>query len=244
MLRTPMLHLRSPVSMLVHPAFPALLGSLVAMLAGMLVWTSGCGAGSSGPAETLDAYRAALDRNDFSAAYDLMSDRFRSAHSREEFIRMMNESPEEVADTVAQLGRARQQVEIAAELRYGQGEQLRLIHQDDQWRIASNPIQFYSQATPRDALRSFLRAYRLERWEIMLRFVPSRYRERMSVDELRQQFQGEQRTEIESKMKTLEAHLDEPIVEKGNEARMVYGERGAEASFIQEDGAWKVLDID
>lgn len=241
MLRKPMLPSRSVVPSFVPPVLPHV---LAVVLVAMLLAASGCGGNASGPAATLDAYRAALDRKDFSAAYDLMSDDFRNAHSREDFIRMMEESPGEVADTITQLGRARQEVEIAAELRYGQGEQLRLVHQDEQWRIASNPIQFYSQATPREALRSFLRAYRLERWEIMLRFVPDRYRERMSVDELRKQFQGEQRTEMESKMKTLETHIEEPIVEQGNEARMVYGELGAEASFIREDGAWKILDID
>ena len=42
--------------------------------------------------------------------------------------------------------------------------------------IATNPLGFYDQSTPKAALRSFIRAYRLERWDIMLRFVPSSYR--------------------------------------------------------------------
>lgn len=205
-----------------------------------LVGISGCGARSKGPAATLDQYRAALERKDFAAAYGMMSERFRSQHSREEFIRMMEENPGEVTDTVTALGRARQEVEIAAELDYGHGEQLRLVHEGEQWRIATNPIQFYSQATPRDALRSFVRAYRLGRWEIMLRFVPNRYRERMDADELRQQFQNE---EVVLMMKTLETNIEEPITEQGNEARMPYSER-SEVKLVREDGVWKILDMD
>ena len=204
---------------------------------------AGCGNRSKGPGSTIELYRAALERKDFAVAYDMMSSSFRARHTQEEFVRMMEENPGEVDETVTQLGRASQEMEIGAALRYGQDERLRLVREDERWRIATNPIRFYGQATPREALRSFLRAHRLERWEIMLRLIPDRYREHMDVDMLRQQFQGEHRDDMTLLLGILAANAEEPITEKGNEARMPYGER-YEVEFIREDGLWKILDID
>jgi hypothetical protein len=44
-------------------------------------------------------------------------------------------------------------------------------------------------------------------------------------------------------MNTLSANVDEPIVERGNDARMAYGERFT-VQFVKEDGAWKLKDLD
>jgi hypothetical protein len=156
---------------------------------------------------------------------------------------MMKENPKEVAETVDQLGRTRTSVVIHAELRYGSGERMRLLREGGDWHVATNPIQFYSQATARDALRSFLRAYRLKRWDIMLRFVPNQYRERMNADTLRRQFEGEDAAEMSERMKALEANIDAPISDKGDEARMPYGDRH-EVTFVREDGLWKLQDLD
>jgi hypothetical protein len=204
---------------------------------------AGCGGKARGPEETLDEYRTALANKDYAAAYEMMSSEFRERHSREEFVRMMKENPKEVAETVDQLGRAGASVVIHAELRYGSGERMRLLREGGGWHVATNPIQFYSQATARDALRSFLRAYRLKRWDIMLRFVPNQYRERMNADTLRRQFEGEDAAEMSERMKALEANIDAPISDKGDEARMPYGDRH-EVTFVREDGLWKLQDLD
>jgi hypothetical protein len=203
----------------------------------------GCGGKAQGPEDTLEAYRTALASKDYAAAYDMMSSDFRHRHSREEFVRMMKENPKEVADTAEQLGRTRESVAIHAELRYGLGERMSLVREGGGWRLATNPIEFYSQDTPRDALRSFVRAHRLKRWDIMLRFVPNQYRERMSEDTLRRQFEGEQAEEMSERMKALEANIDAPITDKGDEARMPYGDRH-EVRFVREDGLWKLQDLD
>lgn len=209
----------------------------------MLGVLGGCGPKPQGPEATLDAYRAALARADYASAYDMMSADFRDRHSRDEFVRMMTQSPREVTETVDQLGRSRTAVEIRAELRYGPGDHMRLVREGGGWRVATNPIQFYSQDTPRDTLRSFLRAYRLQRWDVMLRFIPNPYRERMNEDLLRRQFEGEHQDEMAERMKALEANIDAPITDKGDEARMPYGDRH-EVIFVREDGVWKIQDLD
>ena len=203
----------------------------------------GCGAGQSGPVSALHSYSAALRARDYSAAYDMMSEAFQAKHSRDDFVRMMKESGEEVAQTAQMLSSQHKSVEIAAEFNFGIGDMMRLVQEDGEWRIASNPMAFYSQATPREALRSFVRAYSLKRWDVMLRFVPTKYRERMTVAKMRDQFEGAHREEIESMMNMIQANLDEPITDKGSEARMPYGDR-FEVKFVLEEGRWKIQDLD
>jgi hypothetical protein len=202
----------------------------------------GC-APSKGPNETLDKYSRALKAHDFGAAYDLMSSSFRSKITRDDFVRTMRDNANEAAETADRLTGRHSSMEVSAEFEYGLGDQMRLVQEGGRWRIATNPLSFYDQSTPQAALRSFIRAYRLERWDIMLHFVPNQWREKMDVEKLKAQFTGPSKDQMETLMNTLEANVDEPIVERGNDARMSYGEK-YEVKFVKEDGVWKLKDLD
>jgi hypothetical protein len=197
----------------------------------------------AGPNGALDRYGRALRNHDYGAAYDLMSSSFRSKVSREDYVRTMRESPHEVDETAERLAGKHGSLEVSAEFEYGLGDAMRLVQEDGRWRIASNPLGFYDQSTPRASLRSFLRAYRLERWDVMLRYVPNAYREKMDVAKMKAQFQGPSKEQMEQLMNTLEANVDEPIPEHGDTAQMSYGER-YQVKFVREDGAWKLKDLD
>lgn len=207
-----------------------------------LLLAVGCSSSTRGPGGALDAYSNALGKRDYAAAYKLMSDSFRERHSKEEFIAMMDENPREVGETAARLRSPRREMTVSAQLTYGSGDRLKLIQEGGKWRVDSNPIQFYSQATPREALRSFLRAYRLKRWDIMLRFIPNAYRKLMDEQKLQEQFEGDSREDIDSIMHKLEASIDAEIQDNGSEARMTYGD--GEVEFIREEDLWKIQDID
>jgi hypothetical protein len=202
----------------------------------------GCGR-PQGPSQTLDKYGRALKNHDYAKAYDLMSSSFRSKVSREDYVRMMRDNPREVDETAQRLRGKHGSLEVSAEFEYGLGDQMRLVQEGGQWRIATNPVAFYDQSSPKAALRSFLRAYRLERWDVMLRFVPNQYRERMDASKMQAQFTGPSKDQVETLMNTLEANVDEPITERGNDARMSYGDR-FEVKFVKEDGVWKLKDLD
>lgn len=214
----------------------------------VLIWTSvvalaACGGPGTAPTSTLDRYASALKGKNYDAAYDLMSSSFRAKVSKDEFIRMMRDNPREVADTAGRLAGRRSKLEVTAEITYGLGDSLHLVHESGGWRIAENPLAFYDQSTPRAALRSFLRAYRLERWDVMLRFVPKAYAELMTVDKMKLQFTGESKERMDQLMNMLEANIEEPIVEQGNEGRMRFG-AGSEVKFVREDGRWRLRDLD
>lgn len=207
-----------------------------------LVLAAACG-GSRGPSQTVDQYGRALANKDFAKSYELMSSSFRGRVSREDYIRMMRENPREVSETADRLRGKKGSLEVSAEFEYGLGDRMLLVQEGGRWRIATNPLGFYDQTTPRNALRSFLRAYRLERWDVMLRFVPNAYREKMDEAKMKAQFTGPSREQVETLINTLENNIDQEIVERGNDARMAYGEHFT-VQFIREDGAWKLKDLD
>ena len=202
-----------------------------------------CGGSTKGPTNVLDQYSLALKSKKYESAYLLMSEQFRARHSKAEFVRMMKENAQEVGQTAKRLKTTHKAYKVTAEFRYGLGDTMRLVRQNGRWRIATNPIHFYSHATPRLALRSFIRAYNLKRWDVMLRFVPNKYRTRMNINKVREQFHGTHRERIASMMNMLEANIDEPIQDKGDEARMPYGDQ-YEVKFLREEGQWKIQDLD
>jgi len=217
----------------------ALAISLACLLA---VGTGACSRGK-GPSQTLDTYGRALKNHDFGGAYDLMSSSFRGKVSREDYVRMMRDNPREVDETADRLRGKRGSMEVSAEFEYGLGDTMRLVQEGGRWRISTNPLGFYDQTSPKAALRSFIRAYRLERWDVMLRFVPTAYREKMDAAKMKTQFTGPSREQMENLINTLEANVDEPIIERGNDARMSYGDRFT-VQFVKEDSAWKFKDFD
>jgi len=198
---------------------------------------------SGGPAGALDQYGRALQKHDYRASYELMSTAFRRQVSLEEYQRMMRDNPREVDETADRLRGNHGHVEVSAEFEYGLGDEMRLVQEDGRWKIATNPMAFYDQSTPKAALRSFIRAYRLERWDIMLRFVPTQYREKMDAAKMKAQFTGASKDSMDTLMNTLEANVDETITERGNDARMQYGEK-SEVKFVREDGLWKLKDLE
>ncbi len=212
---------------------------LLAMCAVLLVACSG----GKGPSQTLDKYGRALKNHDFGEAYDLMSSSFRGKVSREDYVRMMRDNPREVDETADRLRGKRGSMEVSAEFEYGLGDTMRLVQEGGYWKISTNPLGFYDQTSPKAALRSFIRAYRLERWDVMLRFVPASYKEKMDAAKMKQQFTGPSREQMETLINTLEANVDEPIIERGNDARMSYGDRFT-VVFVKEDNAWKLKDLD
>ena len=234
--------MRAPVARARKPRYNRVHMRALAICLILVVGASAC-TRSKGPSQTLDKYGRALKNHEFGSAYDLMSSSFRGKVSREDYVRMMRDNPREVDETAERLRGKRGSMEVSAEFEYGLGDSMRLVQEDGRWKISTNPLGYYDQSSPKAALRSFIRAYRLERWDVMLRFVPSTYREKMDAAKMKAQFTGPSREQMENLVNTLEANVDEPIVERGNDARMSYGDRFT-VQFVKEDSAWKLKDLD
>jgi hypothetical protein len=195
------------------------------------------------PEKVLKEYAAALKKGDHDRAYALMSAKFRETHTREDFNRLLREHRTEVKQAADQLKMQPQKVKLEARIDYGEGESLRLVKDKGTWRIADNPVDFYGQSTPAEALRSFVRAIERRRYDVVLRFVPNKWAEVMTEDKLRRQWEGGKKDEVKGLLKNLKANLSAPIHKSGNTATMPYGDR-FEVRFVREDGVWKIEDPD
>lgn len=228
-----------PGAATILPRVPArIVLALLAVLA-----LAGCPPAAARPQDVLGGYARALSAGRHDEAYRLMSEEFRRQVTLAEFRRAMRDNPAEVRETVGALSRASDEATITARVRYGMGDELSLVIERGAWRIDSPVLDFYGQRTPRDALRSFVRAMEYRRYEVILRFVPAEYRRTMTVQQIRAMFEGEQQTRTIALLNNLRAHLDEPIEVTGDRASMQYAE-GYTVLFVREDGLWRIEDPD
>jgi hypothetical protein len=212
---------------------------------GLLLLAGACGGPSATrPLSAVDAYVAALEAGDFGRAYDLMSEKYKKDHSREEFVKMMKESPSDVRETASRLRSGKRTVLVTARYSYDElRDEVYLVQEDGEWKIQSDPLNFYPQDSPKNTLRSFIRAVELKRYDVLLRFVPNQWRQAMTPEKLKAELEGRKRQEVEDLVRKLRVALDNPIEIQGDEARMEYGDRTT-LKFKKEDGVWKIEDFE
>jgi hypothetical protein len=218
---------------------PSRVGRAAALLA---VWLTACSAQKpvQTPQSALDAYAQALAAGDVRGAYELLSDQAKNTMSFDAFERMVREKPEEVREIVRALERPKGDPLVTATVTTPDGESLLLVYEDGAWRVDGSAIDLYSQATPRQAVSSFIRAFENQRYDVLMRFVPEPMREGLDEKKLRSAWEGEQRTEVERLVQALKAALPTARVEMlGDRATMAYG-AGGTVELVQERGMWKV----
>jgi len=196
---------------------------------------AGCAPKSpSGPADTLRAFAAAVRTHRIDDAYALMSAEYKKTHDKEAFARSLGPDVERAADRL-QKGR----VELRAEVELADGEQLALVDEPDGWRFARDPLDVYPQRAPDEALRSFVRAVERKRWDVVLRFIPQKFRATITAETLKERWEGTQAAELSAQLAAVKAHLDEPMELSGDEARLPVGER-KQVKLVREEGLWRV----
>jgi hypothetical protein len=172
-----------------------------------------------------------------------MSRSFRREFDKDEFVAHHKQNPKEVSQNVKELRKAPAQVEVKAEYDYGDGNRLALQMEGGVWKLALDPVMFYSQRSPREALRSFVRAMERRRFVIVLRFVPNQWVKVMTVKDIQRLFGKDQLDATNQLLRNLKANIENPIEVKGDEAVMLYGDR-FKVQFVREDGVWKIVDAD
>jgi hypothetical protein len=184
-----------------------------------------------GPERTLLDYRAAVAQRRYDRAYALLSDEYRAHHDRASFERALAEAPARAVEA--------RRIDLRAEAILPDGERLPLVLEHGEWRIDRDPLDLYPQATPDAALRSFLRAVEQKRYDVLLRFVPARYRSAFTVEALRLRWEGDGAAPLRQELALVRAHLSEPLEISGNQARLTVGEH-KQARLTREDGLWRV----
>lgn len=207
--------------------------------------TAGCAHRVEAPAETLSAFGAAVERRDYDAAYALTSSDFRKRVPLGAFRAELEAGGPDAQALGKRLREGAARGALRVEVDVDLGEKLPLVYEGARWRVDGQPFELWSQKTPRAALRSFVRALERRRYDVALRLVPNRYRPGMTVEKLREYWEGARKAENIELLGRLRAALSTgvPVVEVGDEAHMPYAER-FEARLVREEGVWKVEDPD
>jgi hypothetical protein len=132
-----------------------------------------------GPSDTLRAYASALQDGRVDEAYRLLSDEARRNMSLEAFRRAVKENPHDASEIAAALSRPPGDPVVTATVTLPSGDELLLVYESGSWRIDQSAVELYGQATPRQALVGFLRAFERKRYDVILRYVPDAEREGM-----------------------------------------------------------------
>lgn len=221
-----------------------LLGSIAPLLAvAALACACNKPTSSPNPRAALDAYTAALAEGRVQDAYALLSAEAKRDMSSEAFERMVRENPSELRVLIEALERPTADPYVTARVTAPDGETLLMVYEDGAWRIDASAVDLYGQKTPAQALRSFVRAYENQRYDILLRFVPEAHREGLDAEKLKQAWEGEQKEEMDRLVAALTAGLAETQVELvGERATIAYGSAGT-VELLREHGAWKIEDF-
>ena len=195
------------------------------------------------PAATMASFGAALARSDLRGAYQLTSVAFQRRMPYDAFVAQLTAAGAEpaalgqrlVVESTAVVPR----VEVTLEL----GEQVPLVLEGGRWRIDGPPYEAWGQATPRAAVRTFIRAVDARRYDIVLRLVPDRYRAGLSADRLRAFWEGDQREGHQALLARIRAAAQAPLTETGDEARLSVAPDRV-VKLVREAGRWKIEDPD
>jgi hypothetical protein len=122
-------------------------------------------------------------------------------------------------------------------------EVVEAVWTDKGWRFASDPTVYFGQSTPREALRSLVRASREQRWDVMLDLAPRRYRMGLSEEDLALAWtEGAQAKSLQESRDRLAERLSGTIRADAHQAILDLGD-GQFARLEREKDRWVVVDF-
>ena len=148
-----------------------------ALLPALLFLSACAGSLTTGPNDTLRAYAIALEEGRLDDAYRLLSDEAKRSMSPDAFKRAVKENPKELSEIVQAMARPASDPVVTATVTVPNGDELVLVYEGGRWRIDASAVDLYGQATPRQALLGFLRAFERKRYDVVLRYVPDAEKE-------------------------------------------------------------------
>jgi hypothetical protein len=203
--------------------------------------TLGC-AGRPGPAQTAHQYASGIQETPPSGAYSSLSRDAQASLSREEFERRLRETPDRTRQDAAEIERALEETDTLV-VYAACADGVFLEYQDGSWKVAPSSLELYSQASPIEALRSLVRAYRAGRFDILVRLAP-RDKTKRAPAMLKKDLSKTELAELSPAVDAIAMALEDPQIEVlGPHARMSYG-AGKSIELSLEGSEWKIEDYD
>lgn len=196
------------------------------------------------PEKTLKRFARYIKTKEYKRAYVLMSKEYRARYSQKDFIDAIKNNRERTKDYVEQLER-KTKSEVVATYDFEDRRRIVLALESNDWKIKSDPIDFYVQDTPLNALQSFIRAIENKRVDMVIRFVPKRWVKNMTPDKIKLLWDGARAKDTERMINELKLVVkkNRHIKVREDRAELSYGD-GKTIKFIREDHLWKIEDPD
>lgn len=202
--------------------------------------SSGCRARAPrSPEDAVQAFAGALAAGRLERAYELLSPTQRDTLTLADFKKKIHDNPDESKALSQALTQVRQ-VRLQALVQLADGRRLLLTRDGNKFVIDEPLAEFYSLASPRAALRSFVAAIEANRWDVLLALMPAADRAGLDAAALERSLapRVEELTRLAALLSTA---LDAPIEIVGERATLTYGE-GFSMRFVRESEGWKVED--
>jgi hypothetical protein len=219
-----------------------------------LALLAGCAPSPQSPRDVLHAYASAISEGRADDAYRLLSDDARKGTSLEAFRTMVQKNRNEALELGKSLSRPTEAPFVTAVVPLPSGEQVTLVLEDGLWRVDGDALDFYSHASPRQAIVGFARAFARERWDVLLAYSPESHRDGLTEARLREAWgkravgdgklaRPPEGAKIEDAISEIRRALPTATFEEtGDRASMSYGGAGV-VTFVREHGGWQVEDI-
>lgn len=181
------------------------------------------------PAQTLATFLRAVREDKLDVAYRTLHPELRRTISRERFDELARDNKQELLELGERLDRIDEEVRVQAKVVTEHGEQVTLVLEDGQYRIAGGVLDAHALATPLDAVSELRRALQRESLPLLLQVLSSERRAAWAAAF------GE----------TLE-RTEDPLdlrVEIHGDAAIVYLTGGGEIELRREAGEWHVHDV-
>lgn len=205
-----------------------------------LMTASACGSAPT-PQSTLAAYRSALDRGDVQTVRDLSDRRFQSAWDSGELSRWAAKNPRLLTEASSRLGRPAADRAPTLIVPLEDGE-VRLVWEDERWRVASGGWLLARFDTPEAALRTFFFAA-TGHLGLLRKCLPEADAQRLASDHALGKELYARRARIFRARDALGPITDGRAQVEGNTATLRYAE-GKTVRMILEAERWRVVDVE
>ncbi|MGZ3421129.1 MAG: hypothetical protein ACXWUG_31615 [Polyangiales bacterium] len=198
------------------------------------------------PRSTLRAYGDAIAEGRADDAYKMLSTDAQRAIPLAAFREMVAKNRAEALELGKTLARDPGDPYVTAVVPLPNGDLILLVYEDGRWRVDGGALEFYSQATPRQAIIGFVKAVKRSRWDVLLKYTPDAHKEGLTPDRLASAWSEKSEDGRKLREVILEIEKSFPTArfeETGDRATMMYGAASATVLFVREHGSWKIEDI-
>ena len=211
------------------------------------VFAVGCSAGlAQTPKTTVRAYAQAVTEGRAADAYGMLSKAAQSTISLESFTKLVKENRAEALELGKFLAREPSgDPHVTSTVTLEDGDVVNMVLEDGKWRVDGATLDFYGQATPKQAVRGFIRAFLRtpRRYDVLLKYVPEQHKEGLDEKKLAAAWgEGPEAKRVFALVNDIKESLPTAQFEETGDRAMM-SKDSVSVTLVREQGLWKIEDM-